>query len=111
MNNTNFDCSMNDTTELRKLIIENPELPLLVFCGEDSWTDRWSYEQAQVNSVRIDELTLYNDLWMDKDDYEDRIRDDLCDDYADLSDEEYDTMITQKIAETKFVRAIVIYVG
>lgn len=111
MNNTSFECSMNDTTELRKLIIENPELPLLIFCGEDSWTDRWSYEQACVNSARIDELTLYGDVWLDKDDYEDRVRDDLCEDYADLSDEEYDKMIEKKVAETEFVRAIVVYVG
>ena len=111
MKNTGFDYSLNDTTELRKLIIENPELPLLVFCGEDSWTDQWSYEQAQVNSVRIDELTLYGDLWLDKDDYEDRLRDDLCDDYVDLSDEEYDKMIDKKVAATEFVKAIVVYVG
>lgn len=111
MMNKNFNCSLNDTRELRKLIIENPDLPLLIFCGEDSWTDQWRYEQAQVNSAMVDELTLYGDLWLDKDDYEDRLRDDLCEDYADLSDEEYDKMIEEKIAETDFEKAIVIYVG
>lgn len=114
MNNTNFDCSMNDTTKLRKLIIENPELPLLIFCGEDSWHDEWPYEQAIVNGQpSIQELTLYRDWWIDKDDYEDRLRDDLCDmdEYKDLSDEEYDKMIDRKVAETEFVKAIVVYVG
>lgn len=29
-------CSLKDTTELRKFILENPDLPLLVFAGEDA---------------------------------------------------------------------------
>lgn len=114
MNNTNFDCTLNDLTELRQLIIENPELPLLIFCGEDSWHDEWSYEQAMMRGKPcIDELILYKDCWVDKDDYEEKLRDDLCDweEYKDLSDAEYDKMIEQKIAETEFVKAIVIYVG
>lgn len=113
MNNTSLNCSLNDTTELRKLILENPDLPLLIFCGEDSWHDEYPYEQADASGGEIKELTLYNDWWLDKDDYEDKLSDDLCDkeEYKDLSDEEYNKMIKQKIAETEFVKAIVIYVG
>ena len=33
MSNTKLPVSLEDTTELRKLIIENPDLPLLIFCG------------------------------------------------------------------------------
>lgn len=33
MNNKKLPVSLEDTTELRKLIIENPDLPLLFFCG------------------------------------------------------------------------------
>lgn len=36
MNNTKLPVSLEDTTELRKLIIENPNLPLLIFCGEEA---------------------------------------------------------------------------
>lgn len=39
MNNTNLSVSLEDTIELRKLIIDNPDLPLIVFCGDDSWHD------------------------------------------------------------------------
>jgi hypothetical protein len=110
--NKHFECSLNDTTELRKLIVENPDLPLVVFCGEDSWTDTWAYEWAEVRSVRVDELTIYNDeYWLDREDYEDRLRDDLCEDYEHLSDEEYDAMIDKIVAETDFEKAIVVYVG
>lgn len=113
MNNTSLNYSLNDTTELRKLILENPDLPLLIFCGEDSWHDEYPYEQVDASNGEIKELTLYNDLWVDKDYYEGKLSDDLYDkeEYRDLSDEEYNKMIRQKIAETEFVKAIVIYVG
>lgn len=113
MNNTSLNCSLNDTTKLRNLIVENPELPLLIFCGEESWHDEYPYEQADVISVSIQELTLYSNNWMDKDGYAESLSDNLCDEeeYKDLSDYEYEQMIEQKVAETKFVKAIVIYVG
>lgn len=113
MNNTNLNYSLNDTTKLRNLILENPELPLLIFCGEESWHDEYPYEQADVGKVGVQELTLYNNYWMDKEDYEDRLSDDLCErpEYIDLSDQEYNQMIKQKVAEAEFVKAIVICVG
>lgn len=113
MNTTKLNCSLNDTTNLRNLILENPELPLLIFCGEDSWHDEYPYERAYASSGEIKELTLYNDYWMNKDDYEDKLSDDLSDqeEYEGLSDEEYNKMIKQKVADTEFVKAIVIYVG
>ena len=113
MNNTKLPVSLEDTTELRKLIIENPDLPLIVFCGDDSWHDWYPYEKANVNSCGIKELTLYDDWWLDKEDYIDRISNDLSDEeeYKDMTDDEYDKMIDKKVNETEFVNAIVIYVG
>ena len=101
------------SAKLRNLILENPDLPLLIFCGEDSWHDEYPYEQANASNGEIKELTLYKDWWMDKGDYEDRLSDDLYDkeEYKYMSDEEYDNMIQQKVIETEFVKAIVIYVG
>lgn len=113
MNNTRLNCSLDDTTELRNLILENPDLPLVVFCGEESWHDEWAYEQAEVHGVSIQTLTIYNDTWADEDDYRERLSDNLCDEeeYKDLSDEDYDKMLDEKVKETEFVKAIVIYVG
>lgn len=62
-------CSLKDCTELRELIIRNPELPLLVFCGEESWNGEYAYSQAEYNDVRVEEVTLYNEYWLEKDDY------------------------------------------
>lgn len=113
MNDLKSQCSLKDTIVLRNLILENPELPLIVFVGEDAWTGDWSYNQVDASNGRVEELTLYGDRWMDRDDYEEELSNDLCDEeeYKNLSDEEWDKMIEQKVAETEFVKAIVFYVG
>lgn len=111
MNNTKLLVSLEDTTELHKLIIDNPDLPLIVFCGDDYWHDFYPYEKANVNSCDIEELTLYNDWWLDKEDYGDTLHLDLAEEYVGMTDEEYDAMIDQKVSEAEFVKAIVIYVG
>lgn len=113
IDNSKFSCSMDDTSELRKLILDNPNLPLLIFCGEEAWCGDWSYSMAYTGKPSIQFLTLYGDLWMDEDDYRDKLIDDLCDEeeYKDLSDNDYYKMIDEKIAETEFCKAIVIHVG
>lgn len=114
MNNTKLPVSLEDTTELRKLIIENPDFPLLFFAGDDAYVDEgYQYTMAYASNASIQELTLYNDVWMDKDDYAEKLGDDLDfeEEYKDMTDEEYDEMINQKVNETEFVKAIVIYVG
>jgi len=115
MNNTRLNCSLNDTTVLRQLILENPDLPLLIFCGEDAWHDNgWSYMMAYATKGEISTLALYNDeLWVDEDEYRERLEDDLCDkeEYAGLSNKEWDEMIDKKMSEVEFVKAIVLWVG
>lgn len=113
MNNTSLPCSLDDTTELRKLILENPDLPLVVFAGEDAWDGECCYTQAGCR-CHLDSLTLYNDYyWCDEDDYEERLIDNLADEeeYKDMPDEEFEAMIKERVAETEFVKAIVVYVG
>lgn len=39
------------------------------------------------------------------------ILENLCDEYENLSGEEYEKMIDKKVEETEFVKAIIIYVG
>ena len=114
MNNTKLPVSLEDTIELRKLISENPDLPLLFFGGDDAYSDDgYQYSMAYASDAEIQELTLYSGVWMDKDDYAEKLRDDLAfeEEYISMTDEEYDKMIDQKVNETEFVRAIVIYVG
>ena len=113
MNNTNLPVSLEDTTGLRKLIIDNPDLPLLIFCGPETNSGEYPYESNKDVGCDIQELTLYKDYWIPKDEYEEQLRDDLCDEeeYINMTDDEYDKMIDKKVNETEFVNAIVIYVG
>lgn len=105
--------SLNDTSHLRKLILDNPDLPLLIFCGEDSNTGEFAFEQAQVHAVVVDELTLYKETWIDKDEFRERLSESLCDEeaYQDLSDGAFDQMINEMVGVTEFTKAIIIYVG
>ncbi|WP_302811449.1 hypothetical protein [Roseburia hominis] len=107
------ECSIKDTTILRNLILENPDLPVIFFCGEDSWDGEYQYTQAYASSGEIKSLTLYDDYWMDEDEYRDELSDDLADEeeYKSLSDEDYEKVIDEKVKNTEFVSAIVIYVG
>lgn len=113
VDNSKFSCSMDDTFELRKLILENPDLPLLIFAGEEAWQGEWGYNQVDARTYGVQELTLYADRWMDRDEYEEELSDDLYyrEEYKKLSDKEFDKMIQQKVAETEFCKAIVVYVG
>ena len=113
MNNTKFDCSLNDATNLRKLILDNPDLPLLFFCGEDAWTGEYSYELADASAGSIQELTLYKDHWLEKDDYEEELANDLSDEekFINMSNDEFDKMIRQMVEATEFVTAIVVHIG
>lgn len=114
MGNLRAQCSLNDTSNLRELILENPGLPLLIFCGEESWSGEWAYEQAlSVSNGRVLELALYDRMWRTMGDYEEALAEDLSDaeEYKDMSEEEYDSAIKEIVARTEFVKAIVIYVG
>lgn len=82
--------------------------------GDDAYIDDgYQYSMACASNASIQELTLYSNVWMDKEDYAEKLSDDLCDEeeYKDMTNEEYDKMIDQKVNETEFVKAIVIYVG
>lgn len=113
MNNLKNMCSIHDTTVLKNLILENPKLPVLLFCGEEAWSGEHGYTQATATSGEIKKLTLYKDHWLAKDDYEVCLFDDLAEakEYENLSDEEYEKMIAKKVEETEFVEAITIYIG
>lgn len=110
---TKNDCSLKDTAILRDLILQNPGLPLLMFCGEDSYTDEYPYTMAYCTKGEIENLILYDDMWLNEEDYGEKLYDNLSDEeeYKDLSKEEYDKVIDEKVSEAEFVKAIVIWIG
>ena len=105
--------TQKDCKELKELIISNPEAPLLIFAGEEANSGEYCYESVDGGYADLKEITIYGDQWLDRDDFEDVLRDDIADDerYENLSDEEFDAEVAKIIAETAFVKVIVIYVG
>lgn len=105
--------TQKDCATLKKLIVENPEAPLLVFAGENAHCGYYRYESVPSGDAFLEEVTMYGDQWLNKDDFEEVLRDDMANDkqYENLSDEELDNEVAKIVAETAFVKAIVIYVG
>lgn len=99
--------------ELRDLLIDNPELPLIIFCSDEVWTGEGDYSVAAVGKCEIMELTEYGNCLLDEDELEEHLRDDLAfeDEYENLSDKEFDEVIAKKVSEAEFTKAIVVYVG
>ena len=94
-----------DSDELKKLIEENPELPIVVLAGEDA-TDRdhsWMY--CSCISFSIDEILDYDHLdygdtvFTDRDRLEEKVTDDLYEEYSEKSEEEYESAVKKKLQE------------
>ena len=98
---------------LLELIKHNPDLTVIV-CSYNSDAN-YDYDSTVYFdlSAYIEELTLYNDeVWLDYDDVEDRIRDIFADDdkYINLSDPEFDKAVEDYIKENyTFKKYICIY--
>lgn len=107
------ECTLPDIKGLRKLILENPDLPLIIFCGEDANTGEYAYEASDSASVELEELTFYNNFWIDKNDYEEQLADNMCNmaDFKDMPDWEFDRLINKKVEETEFIKAITVTIG
>ena len=50
-----IETSLKDTKELRQLIIDNPNLPLLIFAGEESWHDFEQVDSEEIVNMIIEE--------------------------------------------------------
>jgi hypothetical protein len=110
---------LNSAEELRRLIYQNPGLPLLVFATEDA--NNGEYYSMSCSDVRarvgeyLDYVAPCNDkiCYCDRDDFEEDMRDCFADDYPELSDEEFDKRMELEIAkyDQYWVRCIIVTVG
>ena len=105
------------TDELKKLILENPDLPIVVLAGEEANSGDHCWMFCNSISFHIDEILDcdyydYDDtVFCDKDRLEEYIEDDLYNEYCDKSDEEYEKAIKDKLAELEpyWKKVITIY--
>lgn len=112
MNDKEFNVSLKNTAELKRLIVENPELPLLIFhCSDD--LEEGDYMQAgRVTCCKIDEVTLYKNAYINKDDYREEIEDMLLANdksVIEMTIKEWDELVNNELSKKKFIKAIVVY--
>lgn len=109
------------TDELRQLILDNPELPIVVLTESEVVADDgygyWYGCNIKFNITEIIEYEgLYDDyyrVYEDRDELEEKIANDLADDerYCDLSDEQFEAMLKVKMKEYEplWTKVIAIY--
>ena len=112
----NYTLAKN-SDELQKLILENPDLPIVVLANEDSTSGDFCWTYCSSISFGIDESLDcdyydYDDtVFVDRDRLEEHIGDMLYDEYCDKTDEEYEAAIKNKMAELEpyWKKVIAIY--
>ena len=105
------------TDELRKLILENPELPIVVLANHDSSSGDYSWTYCSSISFHIDEILDcdfydYDDtVFTDRGRLEEKIDDDLWEEYHEKSEEEYDAAVKREVEkyEPYWKKVIAIY--
>ena len=107
----------HSTEELKKLIAEHPDYPIVVLAGEEanggdhSWmycSDVW----FEVGEILDTDFYDYNDtVFTDRDSLEEHIEDMLYDEFYGKPEEEYAAAIKAKMAELEpsWVKVITIY--
>lgn len=105
--------------KLKKLIIENPDLPIVVLASDDANNGDWCWQYCFNVSCSLDEILDcdycdYDDeVFHDRGRLEEKISDDLYDEYHDKSPEEYDDAVKRKMEELEpyWTNVIAIYVS
>lgn len=109
---------LHSTEDLRKLIIDNSDLPLLVFAGEDANNGDYPYMSCSCINSYIGEFldcsqTISEICYTDRDDFEHDLADYLCDfeDGAAMTDAEFDARLKQELAkyEPYWKKCIILY--
>lgn len=91
------------TDELRRLILENPDLPIVILADENSVTDNGAWTYCSEIQVKIEEILDceyydYGDMVItDRDRLEEVIEDNLYEDYHDKPESEYDASIKAEL--------------
>ena len=105
------------TDELKKLILENPDLSIVVLAGDEANCGDWAWTYCSNISFNIDEILDcdfydYDDtVFTDRSRLEEKIEEDLYDEYHDKSDDEYEAAIKREVEkyEPYWKKVIAIY--
>ena len=105
---------INKSLEIIELIKENPELEIVVMASTQEFTDEYGW--FLLEELRIEVADIYKSLdnetlYFDEEEIVDEIRESLADkeEFAEMTDEEYDKMCEEKAKDYFYKRAIVIW--
>ena len=110
---------IHDATELRKLIAENPDLPIVVIAGEEANGGDYCWMYCSSVSAQIEEILdarlPFDDerVFSDREMFEEAITDHLNDKGTEnLSEEDFDALVKTEIAkyEPYWRKVIAVYV-
>lgn len=94
-----------NSDELKKLILENPDLPIVVLAGEDANDGYWGWMYCSSISFSIGEILdcdyydVDDSVFVDRDRLEEKIADDIYDENEEASDEYCEELIKRKLEE------------
>lgn len=112
---------VHETEKLRKLLIENPDCPLLIFAGEDANIGDYGYMGCtSVSCEKNVVLILDNDapdppndelIYVGEDELEDDIAEQVYDDMPEATDEEQEAETKRRLAmfDKYWKECIVVY--
>lgn len=106
MNFKPLDMFIKQTDELKSLIAEHPDYPIVVLCSNEVCADdgyRWWYAPCLsfgIGEILDCEPDINNEMiYVDRDDFEEDIQNRLADDerYENLSDKEFDNIVKAEL--------------
>ena len=105
------------TDELKRLIMENPDLPIVVLASDEANCGNWCWQYCLSVSCGLDEILdcdftdNYDTIFTDRDSLEEYISDMFYDEYHNKSNEEYDDAVRRKMEELEpyWTKVIAIY--
>lgn len=104
------ECITN-SDELKKLIAENPDLPIMFMCGEECYCDDFGYT-INTGRFNIEEVTSVDDMVCDdKADLEDKIYCKLDRKYPNASEELLNKLTDEKLEKYIWKKVITIRLG
>lgn len=107
----------HNTDKLKQIILENPDLPIVILADESSAIDNGAWTYCSKVSFKVDEILDceyydYGDMVItDRDRLEEVIEDNLYSKYHDKTETEYDAAIKAELAklEPYWKKVIAIY--
>ena len=102
---------MNNSKKLLKLVQENPGLLIIPMVNGEVCGNEGNYWQGSFGRVEVNEFVCRNGRFYtrnEQDVLEDELSNSLCDDYPDMSDEEFFKMIHEKVESLPWKKAIIV---